>query len=232
MWTSRHFLCFDSWVVHNQCDHSQVSQMAKGQIKSATQYSTVLPRLRRLPSLAFCLVVAHRGDYVRNQNDIRGYDCRDGGKRRVAWDASGQEESRGMEDTCERRTVPYVLLRCEIRCNRDDTERETEGDELVQYSRAVGGTSRGWEKRKGGIASYPCSMVCVLACAEAPRALILHWICLGGGVRQAWGMCRARMGTAQLQSTLPLDHVPWTSIDVTPQAQGAYTSGLQVLPIV
>jgi hypothetical protein len=32
----------------------------------------------------------------------------------------------------------------------------------------------GGMKRKSGIASYPCSIVCVLACAEAPRALILH----------------------------------------------------------
>ena len=50
---------------------------------------------------------------------------------------------------CERRTIPYVLLRGEIRCNWDDTERETEDNELVQYSRAVGGTCHEWQKQSG-----------------------------------------------------------------------------------
>ena len=58
--------------------------MVKGQIKSAMP-STVLSRLQRLRSLAFYLVVMHRGDYVCNQNDVRGYDRGDGGKSRVAY---------------------------------------------------------------------------------------------------------------------------------------------------
>jgi hypothetical protein len=31
----------------------------------------------------------------------------------------------------------------------------------------------GWENRRSGMASYPCPIVCVDACAETPRALML-----------------------------------------------------------
>jgi hypothetical protein len=69
--------------------------------RTATQYSTVLPRLRRLRSLAFCLVIAQRGDYVRNQNDIRGNNCGDGRKRRVAWEARRQDKAARVDGTAK-----------------------------------------------------------------------------------------------------------------------------------
>lgn len=40
---------------------------------------------------------------------------------------SGEREAEGWKVRARRRrTVPYVLLRCEVRCDWDDTERETE----------------------------------------------------------------------------------------------------------
>lgn len=72
------------------------------------------------------------------------------------------------------RTIPYVLLRCEIRSNRDDGERQTEDDELEKYSLAVNEAVKNvCEERKCWIVSYPSSMVCPEVCAETPRALIL-----------------------------------------------------------
>lgn len=48
-----------------------------------------------------------------------------------------------------RRTVPYVLLRCEIRRDWDDTEREAEEDKLEEYSRAADGTPSWMEEIAG-----------------------------------------------------------------------------------
>ena len=72
-----------------------------------------------------------------------------------------------------RRTVTYVLLRCEIRCDRDETERETEDDKLEKYSRMERLIDIG-RNRGSGMASYPCTLVRVDACAETPCALILR----------------------------------------------------------
>lgn len=100
-------------------------------------------------------------------------------KVELPMNASRSEERRGVEVErarhAPRRTVPYVLLRCEIRRDRDDTEGETEEDKLEKYSRAADGTPLvDGRNRRSGMASYPCSIVCVHACAEIPRALILR----------------------------------------------------------
>jgi hypothetical protein len=59
-------------------------------------YSTILPRLQRLRSLTSYLVVTNRGDYVCNQNDVRGYDCGYGCKSRVAYECKQvRREARG-----------------------------------------------------------------------------------------------------------------------------------------
>jgi hypothetical protein len=60
-----------------------------------------LQRLRSLAALAFCLVIVQRGGYVRDQNDIRGYSCGNGSKRRVAWEARGQESVARVKDTAK-----------------------------------------------------------------------------------------------------------------------------------
>lgn len=65
-------------------------------------------------------------------------------KVELPMDASRSEDD--AKGSRQRRTVPYVLLRCEIRCDRDDTERETEEDKLEKYPRAVDGTPNEWEK--------------------------------------------------------------------------------------
>jgi len=54
-------------------------------------------------------------------------------------------------DDLQRRTIPYVLLRCEIRSNRDDTERQTEDDELEKYSLAVNGPVKDVRNANAGL---------------------------------------------------------------------------------
>ena len=54
-------------------------------------------------------------------------------------------------DDLQRRTIPYVLLRCEIRSNRDDAERQTEDDELEKYSLAVNGPVKDVRNANAGL---------------------------------------------------------------------------------
>jgi len=81
-------------------------------------------------------------------------------------------------DGTRRRTFPYVFLRCEIRCNGEDTERQTKDDELEKYSLAVDGPVTEGRNASVWTASHPSSMDCPEACAETPFALILHQVCV------------------------------------------------------
>lgn len=70
-----------------------------------------------------------------------------------------------------RRTVPYVLLRCEIRCDRDETERETEQDKLEKYSRPADGMPHGWEKSQERDGFLPLlDSLCRCLCRNTTRA--------------------------------------------------------------
>jgi hypothetical protein len=81
-------------------------------------------------------------------------------------------------DGTRRRTFPYELLRCKIRCNREDTERQTKDDELEKYSLAVDGPVKGGRNASVWTASHPSSMDCPETCAETPFALILCQMCV------------------------------------------------------
>jgi hypothetical protein len=81
-------------------------------------------------------------------------------------------------DGTRRRTFPYVLLRCEIRCNREDTKRQTKDNELEKYTLAVDWPVKDGRNASVWTASHPSSMDCPETCAETPLALILHQMCV------------------------------------------------------
>jgi len=86
-----------------------------------------------------------------------------------------RRETRGGRSACAKthdaRTVPYVLLRCEIRRDWDDAEGETEDDKLEKYSRAADGTPRGWEKSQERDGLLPLlNSLCTYLCRNTSRA--------------------------------------------------------------
>ena len=92
----------------------------------------------------------------------------------------------------ERRTVPYVLLRCEIRCDWDDTERETEDDKLEKYSRAADGTNALWMGEIAGAGRWLLTLaqqsVYMPVQKHPARSFFARYVCVcscGGGVGQA-----------------------------------------------
>jgi hypothetical protein len=136
-----------------------------------------------------------------------------------------------------RRTFPYELSRCEIGCNREDTERQTKDDELEKYTLAVDGPVKDGRNAGAWSASHPSSMDCPETCAETPLALILPDVCafeLGGrggnteGVGPASPNERVRCANWRRRDDYQ-SHVR-TSVAVTPQ--DTLTSGLQALSFV
>jgi hypothetical protein len=143
-------------------------------------YSTVLPRLQRLRSLTFYLVVAHRGDDVCNQNDVGGYDCGYGGESRITYECkqvrSGQVKREARGGRGQRQDAPFHMYFSDAKYDVIGTiprerlnKMSLKSTPMLRVERLMDGRNR-----RTGMASYPCSIVCVDACAETPRALILR----------------------------------------------------------
>jgi hypothetical protein len=79
-----------------------------------------------------------------------------------------------------RHTIPYVLLRREIRCNWEDTERQTKGDELEKYSLAVNGPVKDGRNTRGFDYYSPFFN-------GLPRSLCTNALC----THSSPGMCRS-----------------------------------------